>query len=56
MILSSASPAGVALTLATAAAYAVPAAGASRLSEDAARKALIAAWLLHAAPRPACWP
>ena len=49
MILSSASPAGVVLTLAAAAAYAVPAAGASRLSEGAARKALIAAWLLHAA-------
>src|SRR6186713_77884 len=49
MILSSASPGGVALTLAAAAAYAVPAAGASRLSEPAARKALLAAWLLHAA-------
>jgi ABC-type uncharacterized transport system permease subunit len=49
MILSSASPAGVALSLAAAAAYAVPAAGASRLSEAAARRALLAAWLLHAA-------
>jgi ABC-type uncharacterized transport system permease subunit len=48
MILSSASPAGVALSLAAAAAYAVPAAGASRLSETAARRALQAAWLLHA--------
>lgn len=49
MILSSASPVGAALTVATAAAYAVPAAGASRLSEAAARRALIAAWVLHAA-------
>lgn len=49
MILSSASPGGLALTLAAAAAYAVPAAGASRLSEPAARRALLAAWLLHAA-------
>jgi ABC-type uncharacterized transport system permease subunit len=49
MILSSASPAGVVLTLATTAAYAVPAAGASRLSERGARRALLAAWLLHAA-------
>jgi ABC-type uncharacterized transport system permease subunit len=48
MILSSASPAGVALTFAAAAAYAVPAAGASRLSEAAARRALLAAWVLHA--------
>ena len=48
MILSSASPAGVALTLAAAAAYAVPAAGAGRLSEPAARRALLAAWVLHA--------
>jgi ABC-type uncharacterized transport system permease subunit len=49
MILSSASSAGVVLTLATTAAYAVPAAGASRLSERGARRALLAAWLLHAA-------
>ena len=49
MMLSSASPGGLALTLAAAAAYAVPAAGASRLSEPAARRALLAAWLLHAA-------
>lgn len=47
MILSSASPAGVALTVATAAAYAVPAAGHARLSEHAARRALLVAWLLH---------
>jgi ABC-type uncharacterized transport system permease subunit len=49
MILSSASPAGVALTVAAAAAYAVPVAGAARLSEAAARRALVAAWLLHGA-------
>ncbi|HEX7888816.1 MAG TPA: cytochrome c biogenesis protein CcsA [Ramlibacter sp.] len=48
MILSSASPASVALTIAAAAAYAVPAAGHARLSERAARTALIAAWVLHA--------
>jgi len=48
MILASASPASVALTLAAAAAYAVPAAGAARLSERAARMALQVAWLLHA--------
>ncbi|MDB5883130.1 MAG: putative rane protein [Ramlibacter sp.] len=48
MILSSASPASVVLTLAAAAAYAVPAVGAARLSERAARLALLAAWLLHA--------
>jgi ABC-type uncharacterized transport system permease subunit len=39
----------VALTLAAAVAYAVPAAGAPRLSERGARLALLAAWLLHAA-------
>jgi ABC-type uncharacterized transport system permease subunit len=49
MILPSASTGGVALTLAAAAAYALPAAGAGRLSEPAARRALLAAWLLHAA-------
>jgi ABC-type uncharacterized transport system permease subunit len=49
MILASASPASVVLTLAAAAAYAVPAVAASRLSEQAARMALLAAWLLHAA-------
>lgn len=49
MILSSASPAGVALSLAAAAAYAVPAAGAARLTEPAARAALMVAWVLHAA-------
>jgi ABC-type uncharacterized transport system permease subunit len=42
------SPASVVLTLAAAAAYAVPAAGAARLSQRAARIALLAAWLLHA--------
>jgi ABC-type uncharacterized transport system permease subunit len=49
MILSSASPASVALTFAAATAYAVPAAGASRLSERAARTALLLAWVLHGA-------
>ena len=48
MILSSASPGGVALTLVAAAAYAVPAIGAGRLSETLARRTLLAAWLLHA--------
>ena len=48
MILASASPASVVLTVAAAVAYAVPAAAASRLSEKAARMALLAAWLLHA--------
>lgn len=48
MILASASPASVVLTLAAAAAYAVPAAGARRLSENGARNALLAAWILHA--------
>lgn len=47
MILSSAPPASIALSLAAALAYAVPAAGASRLSERGARMALVAAWLLH---------
>ena len=49
MILSSASPASVALSVAAAAAYAVPAAGSMRLSDVAARRALVAAWFLHAA-------
>src|SRR5690349_19219655 len=48
MILASASPASMVLTLAAAAAYAVPAAGAARLSQQAARLALVLAWLLHA--------
>ncbi|WP_298927707.1 inner membrane protein YpjD [uncultured Ramlibacter sp.] len=48
MILASATGASVALTLAAAAAYAVPAAAAARLSEQAARIALLVAWLLHA--------
>ncbi len=48
MILSSASPAGLVLTLAAAAAYAIPAAAAARLSDHAARLALQVAWVLHA--------
>jgi ABC-type uncharacterized transport system permease subunit len=48
MILPSASPAGVVLTLAAATAYAVPAAAAGRISDRAARIALMVAWLLHA--------
>jgi len=47
MILASASPASVALTLAAAAAYAVPAVGATRLDRRAVRGAIVAAWLLH---------
>ena len=47
MILASASPASMLLALAAAVAYAVPAA-APRLSEAAARLALLTAWLLHA--------
>jgi ABC-type uncharacterized transport system permease subunit len=47
MILASASPASVVLTLAAAAAYAVPAALARRLTENGARHALLAAWVLH---------
>ena len=48
MILASPSPASLVLALAAAVAYAVPAAGAARLSERAARMALLAAWALHA--------
>jgi ABC-type uncharacterized transport system permease subunit len=48
MILSSASPASVVLTIGAAIAYAVPAAGHVRLSEKAARGALVVAWVLHA--------
>ena len=48
MILASASPASLLLALAAAVAYAVPAAAARRLSDAAARLALLAAWLLHA--------
>lgn len=48
MILASASSPSVVLTLAAAAAYAVPAAAAARLSDGAARMALLAAWVLHA--------
>ena len=49
MILPSVSTGGVALTLAASAAYAVPAAAAARLSEPAARRILLVAWVLHAA-------
>lgn len=49
MILSSASPASVVLTVAAAAAYALPAAASARLSEQGARWALLVAWVLHAA-------
>lgn len=48
MILPSASPAGLALTLAAVAAYAVPAAAATRLDDRTARGALLVAWMLHA--------
>ncbi len=47
MILPSASPTLTALSLAAAAAYALPAAAATRLSARAARQALWAAWALH---------
>lgn len=49
MILASASPASVVLTVAAAVAYAIPAIGHARLSERAARIALLIAWLLHGA-------
>ena len=49
MILPSASPLSLLLGLAAAAAYAAPALAAARLSADATRVALSAAWLLHAA-------
>ncbi len=48
MILASPSPLGVALGIATAAAYAFSAAAASRLGRNAARGWLGVAWLLHA--------
>lgn len=48
MILASAPWPSVVLTLAAAAAYAVPAAGASRLSDRAARNFLLLGWLFHA--------
>jgi ABC-type uncharacterized transport system permease subunit len=48
MILASGSTTGAVLSVAAAAAYAVPAAAASRLSQRGARWALVAAWLLHA--------
>lgn len=47
MILASASPAAVLLSLAAAAAYAVPVALAPRMGEGLVRGALVAAWLLH---------
>lgn len=47
MILASASPVGVALALGAIVAYGVPAAAAARLSNRAARVALLLAWLLH---------
>lgn len=49
MILASPSPLGVVLGIATAAAYGVAAAGASRLGRPATRSLLGLAWLLHAA-------
>ena len=47
MILATASPLGLTLALAAAAAYAVSAAGASRLGTAGARAAVWLAWLLH---------
>jgi ABC-type uncharacterized transport system permease subunit len=47
MILASASPVSILLAVGAAAAYAVPAAGASRISAQAARSILLAAWVLH---------
>jgi len=49
MILPSASPLGWLLALAAAAAYAAPAAAASRLSAEGGRIALLLAWVLHGA-------
>ena len=48
MILASASWPSVVLTVAAAAAYAIPAAGAGRLSDRAARNSLLLGWALHA--------
>lgn len=48
MILASGSATGAVLSLAAAAAYAVPAAASARLSQRAARWALLIAWVLHA--------
>ena len=48
MILASGSATSTVLSLAAAAAYAVPAAASARLSQRGARWALLAAWLLHA--------
>ncbi len=47
MILASASPVSILLALGAAVAYAVPAAGASHLTAQAARRTLLAAWVLH---------
>jgi len=47
MILASASGVSISLTLAAAIAYAVPAAGAARLSPQITRGAILLAWLLH---------
>ncbi|HVZ45555.1 MAG TPA: cytochrome c biogenesis protein CcsA [Ramlibacter sp.] len=47
MILASASPVSVALSVGAAAAYALPAALASRLADRSARAALLIAWVLH---------
>jgi ABC-type uncharacterized transport system permease subunit len=49
MILASASPTSVILTLSAACAYIVAAAGPARVSAQAARGAVLVAWLLHAA-------
>jgi ABC-type uncharacterized transport system permease subunit len=48
MILASGSATGAVLSLAAAAAYAVPAAASARLSQRAAGWALVVAWVLHA--------
>jgi ABC-type uncharacterized transport system permease subunit len=53
MILTSVPLASVLLSAAAAVAYAVPAAGAARLSMPAARSALLVAWLLHGVVL--CW-
>jgi len=47
MILASASPVSIVLAVGAALAYAVPAAGASWISAQAARLILLAAWVLH---------
>ncbi len=47
MILASATPVSVTLSLAAAVAYAIPAALASRLGSQATRMVLLLAWVLH---------